>query len=230
MSSYDERDVAAKTISCWCGEEFALLNYPAKWRQRFEGVNDTTRLVLDFKEADADAIKLIASMMTRAAGEHLGRLRDTYGCGYVVAAPRSHAGQPNIGCEAVARSLASHYPFLVHLPGALRRVTTLAPSHSGADHSVDDHVRSICYAGPSLTAELASRSCPYCGKAFRSEAGFAWHLDHTEKRRAGATKAFLLIDDVTTHGSTGEACRRVLKAATGAPRVIGFYVSRTNGC
>ena len=229
MSTYNDADIKAKTLGTWHGGDFALLNYPPRWYERWAGVNDTTRLVLDFKEGMRDAIDLVSRMADGAVAKQVAHIRDTLGCGYVAVAPTSQAGERNVGCEMVAKTLAARYPFLRHLPGALVRTASLTPSHLGGAHSVDEHMASMQYAGPVLAPDLSSLHCVPCNRYFQGEVGFAWHLEHIHKQPPAAPRAFLLIDDVITHGRTGEACRRVLMAATRAPAVHGFYVAKTNG-
>lgn len=43
---YNAADLGAKLISAWSGGNFALFSYPPRWRERLDGVNDTTRLIL----------------------------------------------------------------------------------------------------------------------------------------------------------------------------------------
>lgn len=226
--AYNLADIAAKRLETWHGDDFALLNYPPVWTQQWEGVNDTTRLVLNFKDGVPEAVKLVSDLAVAAVGREVAKFRDELDCGYVVAVPRSGAGVRNAGCEAVAEALASQFPFLRHIPGGLERTATLTPSHRGGAHTVEDHVASIRYAGGPLGPDLRALRCRPCAKIFRTEGGYAWHLANSHADESGR-KSIVIVDDVTTRGATAEACRRVLAAATGVPRVVGFFVGKTRG-
>lgn len=128
--SYNLTDIEAMRLEEWRGDDFSVLTYPPKGTQQWEGVNDTTRLVLNFKEAAAPAMSLVSEIVVEAVGRHAARFREGVGTGYVMAAPRSGAGVRNYGCEAVAKALATTYPYLQHLPGALVRTTSLTPAPS----------------------------------------------------------------------------------------------------
>ena len=226
--AYILADIEAKKLETWRGDDFALLNYPPRRYEQWNGVNDTTRLVLNFKENVPEAVKFVSDLSVAAMARQAAKFRDELDCGYVIAVPRSGAGVQNYGCEAVAKALASRYPYLRHMPGALERTAGITPSHMGGAHTVAEHAASISYRGGALGPDLRSLRCRECAKNFRTEIGFAWHLEHIHGA-AARTKSIIIVDDVTTHGSTGEACRQVLTAATGAPRVVGFFIGKTGG-
>lgn len=83
------------------------------------------------------------------------------------------------------------------------------------------------YAGPALGPNLNLLRCRPCGKNFQEQAGYAAHV--VETHRDDPKQAVIVIDDVTTRGNTAKACRQVVMAATGAPRVFGLFVARTRG-
>jgi hypothetical protein len=229
MADYNRDDLNAKWLGTWRDQDFALLNYPPRRWEAYAGVNDTTRLVIDFKEAVPAAVEVVTTMAIHAMTQMQEYVRDDLGCGYIVVAPTSRAGERNAGCETVAAALAKAFPFLVHLSQHLVRTTSVAQSHLGARHTVEDHVASIKYVGPPLVADLSSLYCARCAKPFRGESGFRWHLENIHNEEAGPPRSILLMDDVITRGTTGEACRQVLMTATGVPAVYGFYLAKTSG-
>lgn len=213
----------------WRGDDFALFTYPSKWRERFQPRNDTTRLLLDFKEGDDEAIDLVATWMTRALAGQEARLRDTLGCRYIVSAPTSSSTRVNVGCERLCAELADSFDFLEHIEGGLVRTLDVEPSHLGGRHTVEDHIATIDYAGPAVApGTTADLYCAEHDKWFRKRSGYAWHFEHNEHVAATAG-AFILVDDIVTNVRTSEACRRVIQQATGAERVVCLFVGRTQG-
>jgi hypothetical protein len=206
-----------------------VFNYPPKWTARWDGANDTTRLILDFKEAKPLAIATVVEFATRAFVANR-KAFEQRGVSHVVVAPTSIAGERNEGCEQLAASLASRFG-LAHLPGALVRTTPVPSSHLGGALSAEAHVASMAFSGPSLRRPVRTRLyCEVCRRAdFRTTNGLTWHLEHIHGLVEPTTDpAVLLVDDVITNGRTAEACRQVLATATGG-QVVGFFVGKTRG-
>lgn len=230
MGTYSTDDLQAMHLAQWRDDDFALFTYPPKWRERYEPPNDTTRLILDLKAADATAITTVATWMTAAMRPHLERIRDELRCRYLVAAPTSSPARMNAGCESLCDILAGTFGFLEHLPGALARTADIQPSHRGGNNSVEDHAATIAYVGRIPTGGADARYCAEHDKHFRTDSGFAWHLEHNAHERGASTSAaYILVDDVITNGRTSAACRRAIIEATGTPTVVGLFAGRTYG-
>jgi phosphoribosylpyrophosphate synthetase len=231
QDAYSESELSDCLSDGWRGDDFAIFRYK---RARF--ANAATHLVLDFKDNKVAARTEVLSWCTGTVGALEDELRTTRAVAYVVALPRSGANAPNAPCEWVAAQLQSEFSWLTHLPGALVRTTSTAPSHKSAIRpTVAEHLQTISYAGPPLRppAPINELYCAACQKQYHTPGGLAWHVTNNSyharaaERAGGAeAKSVLMIDDVITRGATSQACRELLVAA-GAKNAVGFFVART---
>ena len=196
-------------------------------------MNDTTRLILDFKENVTAAVDVVVHWATHAYRANDAEFRNR-GCRYVVSAPRSTAEIPNKGAERLAAALAAEFPYLQHLPNALVRTESVPASHRGDRPDTERHVETMVYRGPTLpTPDPYRFVCSECSKEFRGRPGLSWHYEHIHAMSAATESAtaryssFLLIDDIITNGRTSAAARTVLHASTSVPNTVGFFVGRT---
>lgn len=188
-------ELVHKDLLCqWEGPEFCLLKYHSKHSGHF---GDTSRLILDFKENNTEAVTIAVSLLLSAFDSMVDVLRDRRFCRYIVAVPPSSAGKPRASSERTCSEIAEHYTWLEHISAALARVESVqksAYSYPGQRPSCDDHIRTIRYEGPSL--DLRGQSV-------------------------------LVFDDVLTKGRTIAACRRILREATDCRSVFGVCLGRT---
>jgi predicted amidophosphoribosyltransferase len=194
--TYDEKDIAGDRLFNWDGDDFYVLKYHPF---RSSAFNDTSRLILDFKENKDDAVKVVIQLLTEAVASLEVELRDKRASRYIVSIPSSVTGKTNTPCERVCAALAGRFAWLAHIPKALVRTKSVQKSARAAAGGRPDyaaHLETITYKGPKLT--------------LRSE-------------------TIVMFDDVITRGETSRACRDILKAATGSTRVTGIYLAKTGG-
>jgi hypothetical protein len=233
MRTYDHDQLTAMYLAEWSEDDFAVFRYPPKWRQRYDVANDTTRLILDFKENVTEAVDVVTHWAIHAYRANDAEFRKRH-CRYVVTAPRSGAGVPNAGAERLATALVTEFPYLQHLPNALVRTESVPASHRGERPPTERHIETIAYRGPKLpTPDLSRYVCSECSKEFRGATGLGWHYEHTHSLPASTRSAtaqystFLLIDDIITNGRTSAAARTILHSSTSVPNTVGFFVGRT---
>ena len=90
--------------------------------------NETTRLILDFKNDYPYAVNKVKADMIEAFDQVATLLKERWQCRYIVAIHRAWAGTRNEPCEQVCEALASAFPWLTYLEGALERVTSVPKS------------------------------------------------------------------------------------------------------
>jgi hypothetical protein len=235
VEAYADAHLRQMYLADWTGQDFAVFWYPPMWRQRWEGVNDTTRLLIDYKENVPAAVDTVTEWAIRAFRIHEDAFRDVHACRYIVAAPRSGARVRNESCETVAAALAAEFRYLQHVPDALVRTQSIPASHMGERPSINLHIETMAYEGPYLSLPRKSKlACSACGRDdFRTSGGLSWHYDHIHKLPPSTPSAtapytaILLIDDIITNGRTAAAARHVLTASTAIRDVIGFFIGRT---
>ena len=211
----------------WHGDDFAVFSYtPARYLRYRD--NPASPLVWAFKDEDREAMRVAVEWSLRTLPKLEPRLRAA-GCRTVVAVPRSTAGKPNVGCEAIAAALAEGLG-IAHLPHALVRTESVPPSHLGERVSADRHFETIVFTG-SAGPSVAGLYCRVCDKHFRTPGGLDWHIANNaaHARRAATDGAgnVLIVDDLFTHGATSAAVRRVFRERHGVERVLGFFLART---
>lgn len=220
---YDQGQLHEKIMASWRGHDFSLFEYPPANREGPAGRSDATRLILDFKNNRPEAVALVTRYAADSLAFSEAQFRDRFGCRYLVAAPRSHAGRPNAPCESLAGELARRHPWLTHLPGALVRLESVPSAHLGQRATQGEHLRTIAYRGPDFT----SRLCPICRRLFPNHDERDAHASEAHGRTPYLRGALILIDDVITAGATSRACRERLAGATESLAVIGFFLGRT---
>jgi hypothetical protein len=237
VSEYSEDDLSGRYLGTFHADDFAVFSYPPKRYERFQGHNDTTDLVLDFKDENWDAVAEVSRWATRSINENLEAFRDRRGCRYIVAAPKHNARSRNVPVEELCARLAVTFRWLTHLDGALARTTDVPKSAGAAVRpTVDQHIATIDFTAPTPVAGHEVDGRPYCPvhrQRFRGQTGFDYHNKWAHAGRPadvpGAYEgAFLLVDDVITHGATSSACRRIIHNATGRD-TVGFFVGKTGG-
>ena len=216
-------------IANWSsGDDHALLWYrPASAADR----DAASRLLLRFKDRYADAITAITELTCSwvASHEHVLRAR---GVGYVLAAPRSSAGHPNVPCERVAAALAGEFGWLQHLPNAVTRTQSVEPAHRGGTRSISHHLETIAYTGPPLadSEPVVGLRCTACGAEFADVEWLSRHIASPRHRFAvteSPAPGVLVLDDVTTSGATFAALRHLIRRDAGADAVIALAAGRT---
>ena len=209
------------------GDDHALLRYcpnPAGKR------DPAARLILRFKDRYAAAITAVAGYAVDWIGRHEALLRDEMAVRYVIVAPRSSASQANVACELLAAALAAEFVWLRHMPEAVVRTVTVPPAHLGGPRLMETHLKTMRYAGSSLSGGLTGLRCEFCDAEFVDQVWLRRHLAGARHRQMTATKqksAVLLLDDVITTGATSRAVRELLQRDGDAGRVIGLFVGRT---
>lgn len=189
---YNLRLVKKSIIAEWSGNDFFLLKYSP-----IRVGNDATFFILDFKENVDSAVEDAIEMLIPRFKDMEERLRDQFGCRYIVSIPPHAAGRSSVPCERVCAALAHQYGWLTHIPDALVRsenVRKAARSPTGQRPTTEDHVRTIYFGRRDLKI---------------------------------GNRGIIMVDDVYTTGSVSGACRAVIKSATGCPRVIGVFLGRT---
>ena len=113
---------------------------------------DSRNLVLDFKDGHPQAVTEVSAWFRGTLSNVESELRRR-GFGYVVAAPRHIPGPAPESAERLCTELASAFPWLTHIAGALRRTAGVTSGyHDHRRPSLEDHVRTIAYHGPHLAA------------------------------------------------------------------------------
>ncbi len=90
--------------------------------------NETTNLILDFKKDYPYAVEKVKEDMIQAFDQVAILLKERWLCRYIVAIPSSRAGTRNEPCEQVCEALASAFPWLTYMEGALERVSSVQKS------------------------------------------------------------------------------------------------------
>jgi hypothetical protein len=186
--------IRENTISRWEGDDFCLLRYVPK---RLEKETETTRLILDFKRDNPEAVQVAVSLLVSAIKGMEAEFRDKRLCRYVLAIPPSSAGRPRPSAERACFEIADTFNWLTYLRGALIRASSLQKSATSPPEerpTYEDHIRTISYNGPRIPA---------------------------------GDNNILMFDDILTKGTTSKACRDILKQATGCNLVTGLYLGRT---
>lgn len=127
---------------------FALLRYLPK---RSGDANESTYLLLDFKEGNPIALEKVRHLAIQAFRESESSL-SSYSYRYLVALPTHEKNQPNESCEFICSALAAEFPGVISLRGALRREVTVPKSATASPGERPDywsHLSTIKYVGPS---------------------------------------------------------------------------------
>ena len=239
VTTYDRAELKTLLSDGWRGDDYALFRYKPARFQRHDAYNAATRLVLDFKKNEAEALDEVLAWCVGTMTNLEDELKRTRNVRYVLALPRSAAGAANIPCEWIAGHLAATFDWLSYMPHALQRTESITPAHKsvGARPDVSAHKATIRYTGDSFrtaSSVVEGLYCHACRKAFHTPGGLDWHVTNNREHarntaavaQSGGPPAVLMLDDVITRGATSQACRELLTEA-GAARAIGFFVART---
>jgi predicted amidophosphoribosyltransferase len=160
-------------------------------------MTDVSKLIWDFKENQPQAIKAVVEILVPQFYKWEKRLRDKDRCSYIVTIPGHARGKVNLACETVAETLEERFPWLEHLPVALRRVKTVGKaSHAGSYEErpkYANHIQSIRYSGVKVSKG----------------------------------EGILMLDDVFTTSETATACRDILSKGSGCGKIVGLFIGRT---
>jgi predicted amidophosphoribosyltransferase len=145
----DEQTIRASIIGEWDGADFYVLPY----RSKRSGLNnEVTDFILDFKKNWASQVALSSSIVVETLAQHEKRLKHTFHCEYVLAAPSSRRGFAGIPSESVCAAIARRFG-LAHLRSSLERTVTVPKSAYAAPGERPDyerHLETIKYVGPDL--------------------------------------------------------------------------------
>lgn len=219
-SSWDE---AGRSFSPGGDDCFSLFGYiPVRGIQN-DDERYVNRLVLDFKEAKADAVATVAQLVSEVLREEPLWLEPHSFRGYAVAAPSSKAGIGSAGINQLLTKVAHRFSghprdrsnHLTLSPFKLQRFKALdTPSHQ-QKKTVDDHLATI---------------------------RVVW--DHVDDGKSKADKLrsvdpqgprVIVFDDVYTRGATFAACNELIRhwcvdnstVFDGYPSVSGFFIAKT---
>jgi hypothetical protein len=168
------------------GDNFVLFRYMA-----------SRPMVVDFKDMKPAALVEVTSWMLGTLPGIASTLRSA-GCRFVLTPPGRNVGPARGSAEALCATLASAFPWLEHMPGALERTDVVSSRyHDGRAPGLERHLATIRVTIP--------RPPPTSGPS-----------------------AALLFDDVFRDGATSEACRRHLMQSLGVDRVFGLFITRTS--
>jgi predicted amidophosphoribosyltransferase len=141
---YDRKEIASTALWRWERDDYYVLSYPPKRRRTL-----ATDFILDFKNNNEAAVTFAAELILTAVKKIEAILKEHL-VQYVLSVPPSGAGHFNIPCERVCMAIERDFDWLTHLPGALRRTTSVRKSAWSAPYerpTYDDHRRSIEYIG-----------------------------------------------------------------------------------
>lgn len=108
--------------------------------------NDATTFIIALKENDPRARALAFLLLAATIGRFRAVIQDQYRRRYLVTIPSHEAGRYNVPCEDLCRALTRAFPWLAHVPTALRRVDTVRKSAAappGQRPTYEDHRRTI---------------------------------------------------------------------------------------
>jgi len=199
--SYDFSALKSVQIMEWKnGENFFILPYVPTPFLRYKTMEqqEAHRLVRDFKEGVQESIDVAAEWFLKAVDMSEESLRDRCQVRYVLTVPPSEAGTANIPCEEVAECIAQVFGWITYLPHALKRIHTVPKSSKARSRR----------ERPSEEMHIASIA--YEGPRITR----------------GGRGYFLLLDDVFTHGTVSNACRKILLRDAGA-HTYGMFLGRT---
>jgi predicted amidophosphoribosyltransferase len=189
---YDVKHIENALLCERDGDDYFLLDYPPKRR-----MTDVSKLIWDFKENQPQAIKAVIEILLPQFYKWEKQLREKDRCRYIVTIPGHERGKVNAACEAVAASLENRFPWLKHLPEALRRASTVSKASHARSYSerpkLEDHLQSIRYSSVKVSG----------------------------------SEGILMLDDVFTTSETSSACRNILAEESGCKRVVGLFIGRT---
>jgi|688.fasta_scaffold324860_2 hypothetical protein len=225
-SSWDE---AGRSFSPGGDDCFSLFGYIPVRGIQSDDERYVNRLVLDFKEAKADAVATVAQLVAEVLREEPLWLEPHSFRGYAVAAPSSKAGIGSAGINQLLAKVAHSFPRhpsartnnLTLSPFKLHRFKALdTPSHQ-QKKTVDDHLATIRVISDLFGKDATSEPAPH-------SADNLWSVDPTGPR-------VIVFDDVYTRGETFAACRQLIEqglvdASSGYeswPSVSGFFIAKT---
>jgi hypothetical protein len=154
--AYNMADIENDLLLKWDGDDYYILRYPPK---RYGQANDTTRLVLDFKGNQKEAVDTAWGIVEAAVEDLESYLRDDCRCKYVLALPPHNAGGVNASGESMCKRMANRFAWMEYLPKALKRTESVkkaAYARPGERPTYDDHLRTIAYVGPTLNKKAAA--------------------------------------------------------------------------
>ena len=183
-------------IFSWVDNYFYLLKY---WSKRSGKNNDTTRLILDFKRGNNEAVEIAIKLASEAIEAFFLLHHEFARCfnRYIISIPSSSSERLNGPCERVCAALEYRFKWLEHIPNALKRTRTVNKSSvatSGNRTTFDEHVKSIKYQGP----RLEQNGC-----------------------------AVIIFDDVITEKTTSNACCHILRESAICNEIFGIFLGRT---
>lgn len=192
---FSKAEIFGDLLQAWDGDDYYVLRY---WPKSSAEANDTTRLILGFKEDRDEAYRIALQLVVDSVRRSESILGDELGCRKIVSIPSSMKGRINLPCERVCEALAKEFGWLQHLPAALVRnesVPKSAWAAPGERPTTQDHLRTISYGGPKVSLKDMS---------------------------------VIMFDDIITRKATSSACRQILQASTSCQRVIGLFLGRTS--
>jgi hypothetical protein len=191
---YSIDNIVENVLNSWDGDNLYVLRY---WTKKSSLADDTTRMILDFKNGIPEAVEIAVGMVLDAISGFEVKLRDELKCRGIASIPSHSKGVRNRAGERLCERVAREVSWLEFYPGALERVRTVAKSAyapPGERPSEEDHYASIEYRGPTASKRNLS---------------------------------IVMFDDVITRKATSGACRRRIMESTGCKSVVGVFLGRT---
>src|SRR5437879_3414819 len=134
--SYKAEVLASDRLWTWEDDDFFLLTYHP---YRSSGFNDTSRMILDFKENKSEAVRISTELIKSALKALEAEFRDERRCMYALALPPSTAGKINKPCEYVCQALSRTFGWPKYLPKALTRTKSVQKSARAAPGERPDY-------------------------------------------------------------------------------------------
>jgi len=198
-SSYNLDLIKQALVESWQDDEnFYLLPYRSK--KSGKGLNNpVTDFVLAFKGGVLNARSIALEIMMISMAKIESKLRNSLGCRYVICAPGHSKGFANQAAEELWQSMSLKRRWITPLPRTLERT---------------ESVQKAAYA------RARGESAP----------GYYDHMQtikYNDSTLRTTNANFILFDDVLTTSGTAQACRDIIRKATGCKRVIGVFLGKT---